>query len=183
VITISKPSTTLTVSIGPSTTKTLGADHTDESLPPSASIFPARSNGKCKNSRNKRGCWGDGYNITTDVMDSWPDTGVTRSYNFTITNGTLAPNGVERQGFLINGQYPGPTIFADWGDWIEVSVTNEMQYNGTTLHWHGFRQFYTNGEDGVPGVTECPIAPGQSKTYRFQATQHGTSWYHSHLVS
>lgn len=34
--------------------------------------------------------------------------------------------------------------------------------------------------DGVPGVTQCPIAPGKSFTYRFNATQYGTSWYHSH---
>lgn len=35
--------------------------------------------------------------------------------------------------------------------------------------------------DGVPGITECPLAPGESKTYSFQATQYGTSWYHSHF--
>lgn len=34
--------------------------------------------------------------------------------------------------------------------------------------------------DGVNGVTECPLAPGQTKKYRFQATQYGTTWYHSH---
>jgi FtsP/CotA-like multicopper oxidase with cupredoxin domain len=108
---------------------------------------------------------------------------VTRSYNFEITNGTIAPDGVERMGLCVNEQYPGPTIYANWGDWIEVSVTNRLQDNGTTLHWHGQRQYYTNAEDGVPGVTECPIAPGHTKVYRWQATQHGTSWYHSHFVS
>lgn len=35
--------------------------------------------------------------------------------------------------------------------------------------------------DGVPGVTQCPIAPGTSLTYSFHLTQYGTTWYHSHL--
>ena len=55
-----------------------------------------------------------------------------------------------------------------------------MQDNGTSIHWHGLRQWYSNSMDGSNGVTECPLAPGQSKLYTFQATQHGTFWYHSH---
>nr|POE65674.1 laccase-3 [Quercus suber] len=58
---------------------------------------------------------------------------------------------------------------------------NQLQDNGTTIHWHGLRQYKSNTQDGVPGITECPLAPGQSKTYNFQATQYGTSWYHSHF--
>ena len=34
--------------------------------------------------------------------------------------------------------------------------------------------------DGANGITECPTAPGMTKTYKFKATQYGTSWYHSH---
>jgi FtsP/CotA-like multicopper oxidase with cupredoxin domain len=34
--------------------------------------------------------------------------------------------------------------------------------------------------DGVGGITECPIAPGDTKVYKFKATQYGSSWYHSH---
>jgi FtsP/CotA-like multicopper oxidase with cupredoxin domain len=82
---------------------------------------------------------------------------------------------------LINGQYPGPTIIADWGDMISITVQNSLQSNGTSFHWHGIRQLNTNYMDGVNGITECPVAPGDSKTYLFQATQHGTSWYHSHF--
>jgi hypothetical protein len=39
----------------------------------------------------------------------------------------------------------------------------------------------TNEYDGVPGVTQCPIAPGESYTYRFRATQYGSTWFHSHF--
>ncbi len=47
----------------------------------------------------------------------------------------------------------------------------------TGIHWHGIRQLNNNINDGSPGVTECPIAPGTNKTYTFTATQYGTSWY------
>jgi FtsP/CotA-like multicopper oxidase with cupredoxin domain len=81
---------------------------------------------------------------------------------------------------LINGQYPGPTIRAKWGDTIVVNVKNNMKDNGTGIHWHGMRQLNSCQQDGVPGVTECPIAPGKTRQYRFRATQFGTTWYHSH---
>ena len=81
---------------------------------------------------------------------------------------------------LINGQTTGPVIHAQWGDWIHVTVHNKLTYNGTSIHWHGMRQLGTNEQDGVNGVTECPLAPGASKSFMFQATQYGTSWYHSH---
>lgn len=56
-----------------------------------------------------------------------------------------------------------------------------MQTNGTSIHWHGLRQLDSSQMDGVPGVTQCPIAPGESLTYSFRATQYGSSWYHSHF--
>jgi len=108
----------------------------------------------------------------------------------------MAPDGVDRRMMVINGQYPGPvsvslcnlchcsniyqTVVADWGDDIEITVTNSLQINGTGLHWHGFRQLGSTQMDGVGGITECPIAPGDTRVYRFKATQYGTSWYHSH---
>ncbi|KAL5116583.1 laccase, multicopper oxidase, benzenediol:oxygen oxidorectuctase [Pleosporales sp. CAS-2024a] len=85
-----------------------------------------------------------------------------------------------REVQLINGQYPGPLIRAKWGDTIVVNVKNNLQHNGTGIHWHGLRQLNSCQHDGVPGVTECPIAPGKTRQYRFRATQFGTSWYHSH---
>src|ERR1700733_12428337 len=52
--------------------------------------------------------------------------------------------------------------------------------NGTSVHWHGIRQNQTMHMDGVNGITQCPIAPNDSFTYSWNATQYGTSWYHSH---
>ncbi|KAF2248021.1 multicopper oxidase [Trematosphaeria pertusa] len=84
---------------------------------------------------------------------------------------------------LFNGQYPGPVISANWGDTVSVTLKNSLQNNGTGIHWHGIRQLNTCPQDGVGGITECPLAPGDSKTYTFHATQHGTTWYHSHFSS
>ena len=117
-----------------------------------------------------------------DPAGDAPDTGVTRYYNFTITRGITAPDGYPKSGLLINDQFPGPMIEANWGDMIEVTVQNEIypEEEGLTLHWHGLTQKKTPWEDGVPGVSQCPIVPGSTFTYRFQADQYGSSWYHSH---
>lgn len=112
--------------------------------------------------------------------EKYPNTGNTVSYNLEITNTTLSPDGVSRDMLVINGQYPGPVITANWGDTISITVKNSLENNGTGIHWHGIRQLNSNQMDGTNGLTECPIAPGQTKTYTFRATQYGTSWYHSH---
>lgn len=101
-------------------------------------------------------------------------------YNLELTSTTLALDGVSREVIVFNGQYPGPTIYADWGDTIQVNVQNSDSNNGTGVHWHGLRQLHSNQMDGTNGITECPIAPGQTKTYTFKATEYGSSWYHSH---
>lgn len=76
-------------------------------------------------------------------------------------------------------------IEANWGDTIQVTVNNKIENpeEGTTLHWHGLMQQKTQWEDGVPAVSQCPIPPGQSFTYSFRATPHGSTWYHSHYSS
>lgn len=83
---------------------------------------------------------------------------------------------------LINGQFPGPTIEANWGDTFSINVHNQITEpeEGTALHWHGLLQRATPWFDGVPAVQQCPIAPGKSLTYTFKADLFGTSWYHSH---
>jgi FtsP/CotA-like multicopper oxidase with cupredoxin domain len=111
-----------------------------------------------------------------------PFTGVIRRYDFTISRGVIAPDGYQRDVLLVNGAFPGPLIEANWGDTIQVKVTNKITgpEEGTALHWHGFFQKGTPWYDGVPSVSQCPIAPGKSFTYTFQADVHGSTWYHSH---
>ncbi|CAG9986617.1 unnamed protein product [Clonostachys byssicola] len=143
--------------------------------------FPQNPSSRyCEHTATSRNCWGE-YDVDTDYSEVFPDTGVIREYWLTAQNVTLAPNGYERPMLVFNGTFPGPTIEADWGDTLVIHVKNDMQHNGTAIHWHGIRQLNNNQHDGVPGVTQCPIAPGDSMTYRLRLTQYGTGWYHSHL--
>ncbi|TQM34873.1 FtsP/CotA-like multicopper oxidase with cupredoxin domain [Microbacterium kyungheense] len=84
-------------------------------------------------------------------------------------------------GFTLNGQSPGPTIRATQGQLVEVVLRNEDVPAGVTLHWHGVD--VPNAMDGVAGVTQDAVPPGESFTYRFIAEQAGTFWYHSHQAS
>jgi len=120
--------------------------------------------------------------LSTDYYDHHPETGVIRSYDFTISRGILAPDGYEREVILVNGAFPGPLIEANWGDTIQVTVHNNISttQEGVSLHWHGFLHHQKPWEDGVPAVTQCPIPPGKSFTYSFEAELYGTTWYHSH---
>uniref|UniRef100_A0A803NU66 laccase n=1 Tax=Cannabis sativa TaxID=3483 RepID=A0A803NU66_CANSA len=80
----------------------------------------------------------------------------------------------------VNGQYPGPTLEVSNGDTLVVKVTNKARYN-VTIHWHGIRQMRTGWADGPEFVTQCPIRPGGSYTYRFTIQgQEGTLWWHAH---
>ncbi|KAH6637198.1 laccase [Chaetomium tenue] len=146
-----------------------------------AAVLPRQTS--CHTPSN-RACWTTGYNINTDYEVNSPDTGVVRPYTFTLTEeeNWTGPDGVvKNKVMLINNKIMGPTIFADWGDTIQVTVINNLDTNGTSIHWHGMHQKDTNLHDGANGVTECPIPPGGQRVYRFKAQQYGTSWYHSHF--
>ena len=76
-----------------------------------------------------------------------------------------------------NGTSPGPTIEAVEGDRIRLLVTNELPEH-TTIHWHGI--FLPNGMDGVGGLTQPHIKPGETYVYEFTLKQNGTFMYHPH---
>ena len=76
-----------------------------------------------------------------------------------------------------NGQSPGPTIECVEGDRIRIFVTNKLpEY--TTVHWHGVH--VPNGMDGVAGLTQPPIQPGETWVYEFDMLHAGTFMYHPH---
>ena len=76
-----------------------------------------------------------------------------------------------------NGRVHGPTIEAVEGDRVRVYVTNKLSAP-TTVHWHGI--FLPNGMDGVGGLTQRTIAPGETFRYEWTFKQSGTFMYHSH---
>lgn len=153
-----------------------------QSAPSSSAIATTtrKPDAQCTHGPFTRQCWGNGFSIATNYDSTWPVTGKVVKYNLELQNTTMALDGISRVVYAINGQYPGPTIRANWGDVLEITVTNRLTTNGTSFHWHGIRQYKTNHMDGTNGVTECPLAPGKSRTYRFLCTQFGTTWYHSH---
>jgi FtsP/CotA-like multicopper oxidase with cupredoxin domain len=80
-----------------------------------------------------------------------------------------------------NGTSPGPELRVRKGELVEVVLRNEDVGVGVTVHWHGVD--VPNAEDGVAGVTQNAVLPGESYAYRFRAEQVGTFWYHTHQVS
>ena|SRR5277367_3740311 len=69
----------------------------------------------------------------------------------------MAPDGVPRLMNVVNGQYPGPTIECNWGDTVVIRVQNNLENNGTSIHWHGLHQDMNSAIDGVPGVSQCTL--------------------------
>ena len=78
-----------------------------------------------------------------------------------------------------NGSMPGPTIEVNQGDRVRIVVENRLP-EPTSIHWHGFE--VPVEMDGVPGVSQDPILPGEKFVYEFTLHQHGTFFYHSHMA-
>lgn len=106
-----------------------------------------------------------------------PDTKFT--LNATVGEIEVAP-GKTVETWLYNDQYPGPELRVEEGDRVQVTIKNDLDAE-TTVHWHGMTLSGANGMDGVPGLTQDPIAPGDEFTYEFDAAPTGTHWYHSHV--
>ncbi|MBA4782133.1 MAG: multicopper oxidase family protein [Rhizobiales bacterium] len=86
----------------------------------------------------------------------------------------------ESDVWCYGGIVPGPEIRVRQGDRLRIEVENALDEE-TTVHWHGLR--VPNAMDGVPNLTQAPIAPGETFTYEFDAVDAGTFWYHPHQRS
>lgn len=98
-------------------------------------------------------------------------------YDLVVTDTIVNFSGKEKRAIAVNGQIPMPTLTFTEGDTAEIVVHNKLK-ESTSLHWHGL--YVPNKEDGVPYLTQMPIEPGETFTYRFPIIQNGTHWYHSH---
>ncbi|HUL33050.1 MAG TPA: copper oxidase [Candidatus Eisenbacteria bacterium] len=76
-----------------------------------------------------------------------------------------------------NGSCPGPTIQISQGDRVRIHVENALP-ESTSMHWHGLE--VPIDQDGVPFISQKPIAPGETFTYEFTVHQEGTFFYHAH---
>ncbi len=79
-----------------------------------------------------------------------------------------------------NGTVPGPLIRVTEGDRVRIVFKNDLP-ESTTVHWHGIE--VPNDMDGVPGVTQPPVQPGETFVYEFEAKPAGSFMYHSHVNS
>ena len=86
--------------------------------------------------------------------------------------------GPEFTAWTYNGQVPGPEIRVQEGDIVRVALKNELT-EATTIHWHGIPLF--NPMDGVPGITQPAIKPGETFIYEYEARPAGSFLYHSHV--
>lgn len=77
-----------------------------------------------------------------------------------------------------NAQVPGPVLRYRRGDTLDLEFHNQLP-DASTIHWHGLR--LPNAMDGVPHITQAPVAHGERFRYRFALPDAGTFWYHPHL--
>ncbi len=89
----------------------------------------------------------------------------------------LPGRAVDAWGF--NGSIPGPTIEVNEGDRLRFVVENRLP-ELFSMHWHGIE--VPNDMDGMPGISQDPIRPGEKFVYEFTVHQNGTFFYHSHMA-
>ena len=92
------------------------------------------------------------------------------------TKWTLSPEKTIT-AWTYNGTVPGETIRVKQGEVVKVNLKNDLE-EPVSIHWHGVP--LPNTEDGIPGVTQDAVVPGETYTYEFVANDPGTYWYHSH---
>lgn len=91
---------------------------------------------------------------------------------------TIELGGPTARTWAYDGRLAGPELRLRQGEPVRIRVDNGLP-EPTTVHWHGIR--LANGMDGVPGLTQDPIAPGESFVYEFTPPDAGTYLYHSHV--
>ncbi|MBX9828624.1 MAG: multicopper oxidase family protein [Xanthobacteraceae bacterium] len=98
-----------------------------------------------------------------------------------VGNGSIVgESGPQTRVWAYEGSVPGPQIRVPQGGRLRVRVENQLPEQ-TTVHWHGIR--VPNAMDGVPHLTQPPIAPGAAFVYEFDCLDAGTFWYHPHARS
>lgn len=108
--------------------------------------------------------------------------GPTRKFELTAAQTVLQlDNGKTIDAWTFNGSSPGPELRVTEGDRVEVTLFNKDIEDGVTIHWHGIN--VPCSQDGIAGVTQDAVQPGEKFTYTFVASAPGTYWYHSHQMS
>ncbi|KAM3305559.1 laccase-14-like [Capsicum chacoense] len=101
-------------------------------------------------------------------------------YRFVIKEAPYSKLCSSKNILTVNGQFPGPVLYANRGDTLNVNVQNGGSQN-ITIHWHGARQLRYPWSDGPAFITQCPIRPGTSFNQKLKlSNEEGTLWWHAH---
>lgn len=107
-----------------------------------------------------------------------PSTGHERVFTLTAQETELDLGGTVVRTWSYGGALPGAELRVGAGDTVAATLVNDLP-DPTSVHWHGLA--LRNDMDGVPGLTQERIAPGERFTYRFIAANPGTHWFHPHV--
>ena len=158
--------------------------HNSTTLPTQVALrggYQGDSSGSLSKVDAHRGVVGTTPVVTTDVGDlPYEMDGDVKVFRLTahVFKRQIAPHKtIDVWGF--NGSAPGPTIQVTQGDKVRVIFKNALP-EASSLHWHGFEDQI--GYDGMPGISQEPVKPGESFTYNFVIKQEGTYFYHSHMA-
>ncbi|WP_417233649.1 multicopper oxidase family protein [Arthrobacter sp.] len=105
-----------------------------------------------------------------------PGKTITRTLTSEPVRATVAGKKTATWGY--NGSLVAPTLRGQVGDQLALTLRNELN-EAATIHWHGLA--LRNNADGVPNVTQEPVAAGKEHDYTFKLPHPGTYWYHSHV--
>ena len=117
------------------------------------------------------------------ALRSAPASGMDSGYRITAASANadiLGTNHTNTAVWAYNGTVPGPVLRMRQGEPVRILVENRLA-EPTTVHWHGIR--LPIAMDGVPGISQPPIKPGEVFTYEFTPPDAGTFWYHPHMDS
>ena len=100
------------------------------------------------------------------------------SRTLTARRRTVDLGGPKVSTWTYGNSVPGPVLRANVGDVLRVTLDNRLPED-TTIHWHGIA--LRQAADGVPGLTQNPVAPGEKFVYEFAVPDPGTYFFHPHV--
>jgi iron transport multicopper oxidase len=102
-------------------------------------------------------------------------------YSLNVAATMFNPDGFWTRVYTVSGHFPGPTLWVNDRNSLTINVTNSLEFEELSIHWHGVLQHNTPFTDGVHGVTQMGIMPKQTYSYAFNTVDEiGSHWYHSH---
>jgi len=144
-------------------------------IPAVTLVVAERANAAGENSHQHSGAGQLSVEQLTGPTNQEPDV----KFTLTAARGSVKlTSGQTVAALTFNGVSPGPELRVKKGQLVEATLINTDVAEGVTVHWHGVD--VPNAEDGVPGVTQNEVKPGERHVYRFVPDRAGTFWYHTH---